>query len=330
MKNIYISLIISIVTINLSAQITLTSSNSTPQVGNSFNYIVNQFYDFNVSQSGANQIWDFSTAEGSSITANYIDVSSASESSTYPLANLVEESSGLETYYSNSSTALTMEGRFYAGVIQEIYTDKREFLKFPISYNDVFNETFSGTVHSIQAGQTFDRLGTIEIKADGYGDLILPYTTVNDVLRVKAIYNYTDTYFGAELYTYTDTICTWYDGTTNSFIASTSKGIANGAIYNYQAFYMEEADLVSSIKDSHLTNNQLSFSPNPTDGYINIDNPTSELFSLDIYDFRGMLVKKLKIDDEKSQVDVSNLIPGIYIIKYASTSHHYTEKLVIK
>jgi hypothetical protein len=125
-------------------------------------------------KEGPNQTWDFSSLSGASTTFNYVSLNNGTEPSTYPNANLVEITDAGETYFNNPASELSLEGQLVPGVARLINTDKREFLKFPITYNDVFNGTFDGTIENIAINQTFDRGGTIEIKSDGYGDLILP------------------------------------------------------------------------------------------------------------------------------------------------------------
>ena len=330
MKTIYLFIITGLITTNLSAQITLTSASSSPQVGNTFNYVAAAPFTLNVNPAGANQTWDLSSVSGTSVAYNYIDLSSSSEPATFPSANLVETASGVENYYSSSTSGLTLEGHYMAGTARIIYSDKREFTKYPITYNDVYNETFSGTVENIAAAQTFDRSGTIEIMADGYGDLILPYTTVNNVLRVKAIFNYSDIYMGFPIYDYTDTIWTWYNDKTNNFIASASVGYANGFLLTSQATYIEQADLVDGIGDLPLTNNQISLYPNPADHFFFIKNTTGETLSLDIHDLRGALIKTASIQNGTRKVEISDLNPGIYLIKYVNGPSYYTEKLIVE
>jgi hypothetical protein len=330
MKKNYLLITALIITINLSAQITLTSSTSSPQVGDLFNYVLTPSFTFDVTQSGANQTWDFSSATGTSSAFSYLNLSGSSDPLSYPSANLVESASGAENYYSSSSLGLTLEGNYLAGVTRVIYNDKREFIKFPITYNDVFNETFSGTVENIASGQTFNRSGTIEIKADGYGDLILPYTTVSNVLRVKVIYNYSDEFMGFQISSYTDTICTWYNTTNNNFIANTSVAYINGSLLISQATHIEQSDLVTGLNNSNLSYNKRLVYPNPAKDYISFDNLSSENILINIYDVRGVLVKYINVNTHKNKVNVSDLNSGVYIIKYAEGSNYYTEKLIVE
>lgn len=215
------------------------------------------------------------------------------------------------------------------GIFRVIYTDKREFLKFPITYNDVFNETFSGTFENIGAGQIFDRGGTIEIKSDGYGDLILPYTTVNNVLRVRSVYNYNDSFMGTHVFSYSDTVYTWYNSTTNNFIASLSLAYLDGFLSLSQATYLEQSDLVNAIHDLQVVNKNITFYPNPANNYITIRN-TADIISIKIHDVKGILVKTIDIQNGNQQIDISDLNAGIYFIECYTKSYNYLEKLFVE
>ena len=334
MKQIYLSIIISIITANLNAQITLTSTANSPQIGDSYEYIIIPDYTFDVSQSGANQTWDFSSASGSTEIISFIDLSSSLEPSTFPLANVVaiSNSNNGESYFSNSTSGQTIEGAFLPGEVRFIYTDKQEFLKFPITYNDVFNETFSGTIENIIAGQTFDRTGTIEISGVGYGDLILPYTTVNNVLKIKIVNNYSDTFMGVPGGSISETSELWYNAFTNSFLAITSEtySVDTGSLLSSQARYLDQSDLVLGTNDSQLVDNQISVYPNPANNYVFINNATNEVLKIDIHDIRGAFIKTLKIENGKTQVNISDLHSGIYLINYVKGSSYYTKKMIVE
>ncbi|WP_338355924.1 T9SS type A sorting domain-containing protein [Yeosuana marina] len=332
MAKLYYFILLFLTTSIINAQITLTSATNAPQVGDTYNYIKTTNYSFNVSQSGANQIWDFSSVTGSTEVISFTNLASSSEPTTFPLSNIVSTSTNPngETYYSSSNSELLIEGFFSPGLLREIYTDKREYIKYPITYNDVFNETFSGTSENIAAGQTYDRTGTTQISADGYGTLILPYTTVNNVLRVKITNTYSDTFMGFPIGPYNDVILVWFNATNNTFIASTSDAYFNGSLISSQASYLDQSDLVLATNDSNFVDKQLTIYPNPAKNYTIIKNTSFDTISLNIYDIKGVFIKTETIQNGRNQIDLSILKPGIYLIKYLKKSNLYTKKLVIK
>jgi hypothetical protein len=339
MKNLYPFSFIFICALNINAQITLTSSSSIPDIGESYDYYYISDYTFDVSQSGANQTWNFSTASSDLTTIDIIDLASSLEPSTFPQANLVMGAETLdnpegvygENYLSNSSSDWSIEGSYITDIVRYIYTDKREILKFPITYNDIFNETFVGTIENIQAGQTFDiTAGTSEITADGYGDLILPYTTVNNVLKIKITSNYTIVYMGIPIYNITEILNFWYNAATHLHIAETVETYTDGSPSGSYAYYIAPSDLVLGVDNSQLKDSQITVYPNPASNYFNIKNTSGEVLNANIFDTSGRSVKSLSIGLGEKQIDAANLHSGVYIIKFNKGSQYFTKKLIVK
>ncbi|NJX16100.1 T9SS type A sorting domain-containing protein [Tamlana crocina] len=332
MQKKYFFLLTSLISTYLNAQITLTNTNNTVEIGDTYNYILVSNYTFDVSQSGANQTWDFSSATGNIDTTNCISPSNASEPSNFSSADLVlfSSNSGTEAYMSVSSSEISNEGYYIPGSVRAIYSDKQEHLKFPMTYNDVFNETFSGTVENISTEQTFNRTGTIEITADGYGNLILPYTTIDDVLRIKTVISSIDTYMGIPLPETTTISYTWFDTLNKNYLASTSEVYNNGSLVSSYAYYLSETDLVLDINKVNSKEYQLSIFPNPANSYTIIKNNSFNSLSASIYDTKGSLIKKLDVENGINRIDVTNFRPGVYIIKYQKDSELYTDRLVVK
>jgi len=318
--------------LQVNAQITLTSSNI-PIVGDSFDYYYQENYPFDVSQSGANQTWDFYSASGTLATINIINPSSSMDQSSFPSANLVGTQTVnaiyTESYFSSSSSDLSLEGNFLPGTFRIIYLDKQEYLKFPITYNDSFNETFAGTLEDLSSSLTYDRTGTAVITADGYGDLILPYTTVHNVLKVKLTYDITDTFMGFPFYS-TQVINIWYNMATRFYLASTTEVYSNSVLQSSSASYIDQSDLVLGIDDSSLNVNNILVYPNPASNFFQIKNTSREILTAKIIDISGRNVKTLTINIGDSQIDSSNLRSGVYLITFNKGSDFYTKKLVIK
>lgn len=332
MKKNYTIIVLSLISTLINAQITLTSTTNTPEIGDSYTYVYIPNNTFNASQSGANQIWDFSTASGSEDTFSCISLANSSEPSTFPSANLVLVSAtyNSENYLSTSSLGISIEGAFLAGTSKAIYSDKQEYLKFPITYNNVFNETFSGTVENISAGQTFDRAGTIEITADGYGNLILPYTTISNALRIKVVTISTDTYMGFTLPETSTISYYWYDTLNKNFLANTAEVFYSGSLISSYTYYLSQSDLVLETKNTELVETNINVYPNPTKDIVFIKNDTYKNLDIDIFDITGSLIKMVTISNGQNRVDVSDLQSGIYLLKYLKESQIYTKKLVIK
>ncbi|WMI65850.1 T9SS type A sorting domain-containing protein [Aestuariibaculum sp. YM273] len=321
--------------INLSqAQITLTSATHTPKIGDSFEYIYNEDYTFDVSQSGANQTWDFSTATGTSQTANYIDLASSSDPTTYAQSNVVATSTidGFygETYYISSSSGLSAIGQYSPNNVKVIYTDPREGLKFPISYGDTFNETFSGTKENLIANQTYDENGTIEITADGYGDLILPYTTITNVLKIKMTSTYTDVLQGLIVLNFKEVSNIWYDINNNAYLASTTEVYSEDQLVASYAYYLSQSDLILNTTDFNNDKNFISIYPNPANNILYIENKSNESLEIQFIDITGRTVKRQFIGLNTNEVPIDNIQSGIYNVAYYQNNTYHTKRVIVK
>ncbi|PCH92308.1 MAG: hypothetical protein COB85_08345 [Bacteroidetes bacterium] len=330
MKKLNLSVILAFIFASASAQITLTSANAVPSIGASYTYVSMASPIVDVSPSGANQTWDFTSIAGVITTSDYLTASSGQSPVSFSLATIVEsvDTGKAENYYSSTTAEYTLRGHYYPGALLINYSDEREHLKFPMTYDTVFYETFAGTVENIQAGQTFDRSGTIEIKADAYGALILPTGTVNDVLRVRITLDYTDEYQGTPIAFYVDTIYLWFDGVNSNYLASWSKGYANSTLFIFSASYMDNTLLnVNSIETAV---NLPSFYPNPASSYIHLQD-ASWVESISIYDVTGKHMISMNLNgDNEQEVNINELDRGIYYIRYyTNNSDSYTKKLVV-
>ena len=318
-----------------NAQITLTSSANIPNVGDSYDYYYLSNYAFDVSQTGADQTWDFSSAFGTLVTINFIDPSASMDAASFPQATLVSTQTiggiYMEDYYSSSSSDFSFEGNYAPSYWRTIYSDKQEYLKFPITYNDVFNETYSGTYEFIPTGTTYNRVGTIEISADGYGDLILPYTTVHNVLKIKITFDYTDTDPNTSAMTSsTEVTNVWYDTANRLYLASTTEDYTGGTLQGSTATYLSQSDLALGVEDSHLTDSKVTLYPNPADNYFNVKNSSNAVLKGSIYDLDGRNVESITINHGNTQINTSNLHSGVYLIRFVKGSQFYTEELVVE
>jgi len=313
----------------ISAQITLTSEKNAPRIGDAYYYhIIEDIEDLNVSYGGANQVWDMSAAgEGFLFKYEYISVAASSQpSSTSNIVRFTEMDGMIgEVFYTTSSTGFAFN-EIFAPLTTVSYTDAREFLKFPLTYNQVYNETFAGTITNRGAEQTFDIKGTIKTTADGYGTLKLPFGTIDDVLRVKIVedYTYSINFYGMDIITtFSDTIYLWYNANTRDFIANYSVLYTDigWGMEKYQSplLYMSQDDIIMGMKPTY--DHSLSIYPNPTQGIINIAG-TNETPNVKIHNVNGTLLQQ----EKSSIIDISEFSNGLYLIEIAGQKYKIIKK----
>jgi len=334
MKKIYTVVICFALSIGANAQITLTDS-SIPSTGSTYTYHALASPILNSTLTGPNYTWDFSNLIGAPLNYDIALPSAGQIPNTFPTASYVEIATGGENYYITSSSEQSLLGHYIPNISEITYTNKREVLLFPTTYNDIFNETFAGNVLSIPSSSNFDRSGTIKIHADGYGDIILPYGTVSNVLRVTNVLNYGDVFNGVTIGTYVDTIIRWYDGVTNNIIASYVANYLNGSPTPTlsQFSYIDQSHLGTGSGTSNIESSAaimpLKFYPNPARDAITL-NYDETVKTISIIDIKGRTILSINPIDQINTVDVSNFSSGFYFVKYDTQTKTHYEKLIIE
>ncbi|WP_276134197.1 hypothetical protein [Polluticoccus soli] len=143
--------------------------------------------------AGANQTWNFSALTGTDTTTFTYLANPAS--SPFPAANLVEKSSDSTYRFFNKTAAAT----YTVGITDSSSTSDNAMISYsntalamqrPLTYNATASDSFA---HTITNGMfTIYGKGEVQMKVDGYGTLVLPNGTYNNVLRVRMETNQKD------------------------------------------------------------------------------------------------------------------------------------------
>ena len=309
-------------------QITLVQSVNAPKPNTDWDFYIGTTAEAERNKSGAGVTWDFSNAVGVKNSFSYEGSGGGSNPASFPNANLVEVSSSGDNYYESSASGLVLEGHHLTNVTTIVYNDKREFMFYPITFMDSRSETFDGEVENLISMQTFDRSGTIEIIADGYGTLKLPYGTVENVLKVMSIIDYGDEWDGTPIGNYIDTVITWHTGSLGVFIANTSVSYTNGVQQLQQTTYLSEEDLLTAVEESEK-DLDIRFFPNPTSKILNIDNNQNELVQLSIFSLTGAEVYSTQLTQGRNRIDLSNLENGVYILNYTLDGEVMNQRMIV-
>lgn len=138
--------------------------------------------------SGMMETWDMSnlteTEEQSFI---YIEPASAPRIDSFPDANLVAQNwTGDFSYYQVSNSELKILGHVISTPPEDtslvVYEQTEQLLQLPYTYNDSHTSEFTGSFWVPGFGEfPFD--GSLDFEADGYGTLMLPNATYENVVR---------------------------------------------------------------------------------------------------------------------------------------------------
>ncbi len=165
------------------AQPTLDFPASAPTAGTSF--LVKYGAYSAVGAGGTDQTWDYASLVADSTAYVFVEDPAATPGAAqFPSATAaVVAPSGTE-YFQASSWVLELVGPSLIGQTAPL-TNPASYLPFPCTYQSSWEDDFAGAIDVM--GFAIEVTGNVIGVADGYGTLILPEGTVNDVLRVRRV-----------------------------------------------------------------------------------------------------------------------------------------------
>jgi hypothetical protein len=344
MKKIYILILVAAFKVESSeAQLVLTQANYEHVVGDlelTAGYDTVSVLPRNV---GQNQVWNFSsiTQSTNSIdTVEFIAPSTIPSSSLFPGATLASKNATqYYSFYKSSSSPAQIEFLGYDDVGAYVnYTNTAIQAVWPIAYGSTSTDTYFGPM-SGQASGT--RGGTLTLTASGAGTVIMPggqqYTNVLQV-KEKTVDVQNDPNSIPSTLTITTVVYSYYRaGEKSSFIvvedlilASDSGAFSASGVGTSSTI---PAAVATGIKNKSL-DNLFSVFPNPAKDNLNVvlTNAQNEVCAVQIYNITGSVVKEIALGSNaliKTQINVSELKPGIYFVKTKLGSETAVRKIMI-
>jgi hypothetical protein len=217
------------------------------------------------------------------------------------------------------------------------YTNSQKVLSYPITYNTSFTDDMAGSYTILTF--TNNRTGTATFLADGYGTLIMPTGTINNVLRIKYTQSFFDVIdYGTGPITSTSETTTYnwiVEGNKNvlvsiSYITTSVLGLTfNTKSVSYYPGFVSTEDLLSS-------NSKIQLFPNPTvnNALINVNLEESGFVNLALYSTSGQQVKVIDCANVPAgmysrQVNLEDVPDGVYFIKMKMDNRDlFTRKIV--
>ena len=171
------------------AQPTLTNGDASPSPGESYLCHTGEYIYPGFTWSGGDMDFTDFTQTGST-TRLFVVPSSTTYGSSFPFATVAEVAAlGAWGYYRTSAAGFEQLG-LRTAVSSLICASGTNVVPYPISYEDQVYEDYSCS--GLSGTTPFTRTGSDTVQADGYGDLITPYGTFTNVLRISIFNNYRD------------------------------------------------------------------------------------------------------------------------------------------
>jgi hypothetical protein len=280
---------------------------SAPVPGTSFHMHVGTYY--NLPQTGQDQVWDYSIAGGGGgWTFQFNDATSDPASDQFPDAELVMTGNGSSNFYEADNSGLYTYG--YTGPFGSyVYSDPRKMVKYPMMYGTSWTDPFAAS--SLTNTSTFN--GTTTCVANGHGTLVLPWGSVNDVLRVRCT-TIVDMSSGAQ---HVDSVTLFYHENFPWHLLKATRQITyqNGQPLpqNWSLEYAAQ----QSVMEIQQLNGQaptVVVFPSPAIDIVNIRSKHT-LTSISIMDETGRILLSLNVDGSwQYDITVSDLSEGIYLL----------------
>ena len=285
-----------------------------------------QTYATTPGAAGENVTWDFTSLQQKS--AFYGDITEpgyynppvqAQKSNTV----LVEED--IHSFMKTNSRELCVLAT-RVGTFMRVYDSPVLKMRYPFAYGDQYADNATGEQFYTDSDyhQKFDLSYTVE--ADAYGTLLLPGTTLKDVLRVATTQTYTYDSYASTVVTYR-----WYVKSHRYPVLSLIFGkYSDGILYPIKGAYnpvVEAPELIAKAEkkaEKAGVVTTLNLYPNPFDAVLNVSYTLSAkgYVTIALYNAQGMLVKTLLQQNQEEGVytstfstEVQNLPAGMYVVR---------------
>lgn len=340
MKKIYLSILTSAFAFTVNAQLTLTKINNEPSVGN---VNTQKGYDSTSvlpKNTGLNQTWNFSSITANTVVTvtTYTTAASTPSASSFPGATLAEgDGTGAFTYWKSNANNFELMGMADAGSFIS-YTNTAIAVTWPVTYGYSGTDLFAG--NALISSMSGPVNGTITTNATGTGSLVLPGSiTFTNVLQVRMNNNLILPLGGTFTINIASTEYQYYHSTQKFPILTLS--------YEKQTITTIMGPTVTPSYQIKVNNaialgvNEATFDkafvvyPNPANGQFNVmfTNEKNENLSLEIMNISGQTVKVINLgnaNDINTNINVTDLVSGVYFVKTTLGDKSVVKKLVIQ
>jgi len=317
---------------NLIAQPTLTAASNNLIIGNQFaanqaTITATQFTAAGV--AGASQTWNFNTLSSAAVLqVGVLNRAAAPNPTSVPTANLVVKVGDQYAYYESNTTSMKEYGAYEATQNYTLEnTDPAEKLRFPFTFNNTFTDTYSGSANL--RGTVIPRIGMVTVTAEGYGTLITPTGTYQNVLKIKTLeVSNPQTPFSEESITYD-----WFQPGIHFPVLRISRRITMlGTVHS--GFYLSQA---LGTKEELAAKVNLQVFPNPATSVVTVQfkNPGSEPLELTLHNLLGQKISEVAYEESAAAqqtvaIKVSDYPKGVYFLKLQAGSQAIMKRLVIQ
>ncbi|MBS1763896.1 MAG: T9SS type A sorting domain-containing protein [Bacteroidetes bacterium] len=251
------------------------------------------------------------------LSFSYYNPSITPYAALYPSANYSFYDPALTTlldyeYYNVSSDSVVLEGSYSPSTAHEIFQNGDKRLIFPFIYGQTFTDNYEKTNYSNATTVSSYQNGTRTVSFNGYGTLILPQATFNNVALISETRTNN---LGPDSYIYT-----WIDLNNGHTLMMYS---VNGS-FPTSAFTTDIPTGIQQLRNESV----LSVYPNPSSGIFTIQAP-QHTDQVRITSSEGKTIYNSTLNSDTKSISLKAQ-PGIYFIHTWEQNHHSVKKLIIQ
>lgn len=325
---------------SISAAQSLDQSNLTPPLTTPFAVY---FVDYQApGPAGTGLTWDFANLPDTSTASTSFSTAAGNPSaSSYPGANMVEDlGDGFSDFYSYTAAGIDYHGMANPsyGMLM-VYQDPQRQMTFPCALGTTWQDAYGGPWTS-STGVPVHSYGSVSGVADATGTLIMPYGTVDNVLRVTTTWHDSDAFLGHGYINYTMEIQDYYKpGIPKPLLSFRNQTGGGTAVSQPMDFSMGSWLSASSMAVQEAMGNTIGINllPNPAHSTASVlFSSTGSPMQLSLLDATGRMVRNISLARQPQgishhEMDLSGLSPGLYTVQLtAANGQRGMRKLVVE
>lgn len=340
MKKIYLSVFTVALSLTASAQLSLTQAFNEPVIGN-----VNsaQFYDSTAvlpNTTGTGQTWNFSALTSNTVTetSSFIAASPAGPNAgSYTGATMADFDGGsFYNYYKSTTNQLENLGFEDVNVVV-LLSDPMTIGSFPFTMGSTFTDMAAGTCTAMVLGNmTGVASGTTTVTGTGTGTLMIPGgASFTNVLQTVSRTKIDISIAGGAVTLNNDGVeFTYYHSSQKFPIMSVAYTTVTGSFPSYSADIKVNTSVITGLNDLNF-DATFSIFPNPAKNNFNVklQNAGNNACNMQIINAMGAVVRSMNMgnnSDISQNVSVSDLAPGIYMVKTSLGNKVSVRKLIVE
>jgi len=289
-------------------------------VGENITQIVaNGVFVQDAGEQGENVNWDYNWFTGiDQVELTYQETNATGLSEIFTSSNYALNNDELGEFYNHNEQKTEKVGILFQSILID-YHNPQTIMEYPFTYMQSFTDSFAGSFQ--YQGIDIVNYGTMVVTADAYGDLILPYGTIENVMRLK--YEVT----GSEDYEvsgmpqqnqFTQTSYGWYTEESSLVPLLNITFLESDASTQTTVTYLAQSVGLNEVLAEHI---DYTIYPNPATEFTNIEFTLrhKEEVEINLYSLLGAKIKTLEKDvfmagKHSRKISLEELNPGTYFI----------------